>query len=411
VAGLTGTRAVRRAEGGRAWRPGLFDGYLLTLLARPLAAALLVVLPALLLERMLRLFDLVAAQGRGVGAIALMLLNLVPHYLGLAMPAAFFAAICLVVARLAEDSEFDAMQAAGLSLARITRPFFAVAVLLGLFGLALYGWMQPHGRYAYRAIQHALVEAGWNAVLPARTFVPVADRVVAYADRAGPDGRTVEGVFVRFVQADGTDVVVMGEAGWFRLSEDAARLELVLDRGERVEVAPDGRVRVVRFGRATDIREVAFAAPPFRPRGADERELTLAELWAGAAPDGVSAARAASELHARLARSAALLLLPLLAVPIGLGAKRTRRWQGLALGAVLLVVFHHAMQFGESMADLSRIDPRAAAWGPAGAFAALSLGLFARALRDPSRGPFDAAFGAADAVAARLARPWRRRTA
>ena len=109
----------------------LIGRYMLALLSQPLAATLGVVLPALLLERLLRLFDLVANGGAGVAPIIRLVLYLTPHYVGLALPAAFFVSVFVVVARLGEHHELDALQSSGLSLAQLSRPFMLVAAALG----------------------------------------------------------------------------------------------------------------------------------------------------------------------------------------------------------------------------------------------------------------------------------------
>src|SRR3546814_14151904 len=89
-----------------------------------------------------------------------------PHYLGLALPAAFFISVLLLVARLAEDSEIDALLASGLSLGRIVLPFLAIGLLLALVSLALFGYVQPHARYGYRAALHVVKHGGWTGAVP-----------------------------------------------------------------------------------------------------------------------------------------------------------------------------------------------------------------------------------------------------
>src|SRR3546814_19874489 len=96
------------------WRrlrlPGcLVDRYLLGQLLRPMALSLAFVLVALLMERVLRLVDLIANEGGPFGEIMTMAETLLPHYLGLALPAAFFIRVPLLVARVAEDSEINAL--------------------------------------------------------------------------------------------------------------------------------------------------------------------------------------------------------------------------------------------------------------------------------------------------------------
>ena len=69
--------------------------------------------------------------------------TLVPHYLGLALPMAFTAAIFMATAHMCDDNELDVMLVAGRSIARVAAPYFAMALLLCVFSLYLYGQLQP----------------------------------------------------------------------------------------------------------------------------------------------------------------------------------------------------------------------------------------------------------------------------
>ena len=67
----------------------LIDRYIAMRTLRPFALSLGVVLAALLLERVLRLFDLLALKGGPYSVVIELAASLVPYYLGLALPAAF----------------------------------------------------------------------------------------------------------------------------------------------------------------------------------------------------------------------------------------------------------------------------------------------------------------------------------
>src|SRR5262249_60579189 len=67
----------------------------------------------MLLERMLRLLDFILDKGGPFYLVLKMLANLIPHYLGLAIPVAFFVGMLLAVMRLSGDSELDAIYAMG----------------------------------------------------------------------------------------------------------------------------------------------------------------------------------------------------------------------------------------------------------------------------------------------------------
>ena len=76
----------------------LIDRYIAMRTLRPFALSLGVVLAALLLERVLRLFDLLALKGGPYSVVIELAASLVPYYLGLALPAAFFLSVFLILA-------------------------------------------------------------------------------------------------------------------------------------------------------------------------------------------------------------------------------------------------------------------------------------------------------------------------
>ncbi|HEY1383405.1 MAG TPA: LptF/LptG family permease, partial [Dongiaceae bacterium] len=97
----------------------LIDRYILKRVTWPLAAAILIGMAALLLERLIRLLDLFANRGGPLTLILRMLGNLVPHYLSIAIPAAFFVGVLYAVLRMSNDSELDVMRGSGISLRRL----------------------------------------------------------------------------------------------------------------------------------------------------------------------------------------------------------------------------------------------------------------------------------------------------
>ena len=140
----------------------LIDRYLLRLAFWPMVGATGVTLIALLLERTLRLLDMLAASSDRFGFVAQLAVNLVPHYVGLTLPAAFFLALVVVVNRMNQSSEVDALLAAGVSLTRLAAPYLCLAAALTAVSLLVFGFLQPYSRYAYRAVLHTAQNAGWN---------------------------------------------------------------------------------------------------------------------------------------------------------------------------------------------------------------------------------------------------------
>lgn len=380
------------------------DRYVLWETTKPLTLALVVVLVALLLERLLRILDLVANQGGPLVLALRMIVSLVPQYLGLALPAAFFLAVFLVVGKLAGNSELDAISGAGVSLARLLRPLIAVGAILALASLFLYGYVQPHARYAYKAILYLVSNAPWDATLQEGVFVDDRGTLTLMAEEIDADRRELHGIFVNQELGRGRS-----------LATTARRAELLRDAsGDHYLLRLRDGVQIRSGPRPGDAGALAFASldialdldgviAPFRARGAGERELTLVELWRRREEGDPLGPNIRAELHARLARALSLALLPFVAAPFGVAAKRTRQAAALAVAAVVLLVYDHMLLFGASLAELGRVPASLGLWLPFAAFAALGWGLFHRVLRRPDHNPLDAAFGTVEGLF-RLAR-------
>lgn len=387
--------------------PTILDRYLLRQLLPTLLLCLGTVLIALLLERLLRLFDILAENSHALPAVFKLVLNLVPYYLGLALPAAFFVALFVVVSKLGDENELDAYLAGGQSIARLTRPFLAVSIFLAVLSAWIFGWLQPYSRYDYRAVMYSALNAGWDARLQPGTFASAGSGYTLTADDVDKTGRGLGRVFIRR-EVGGREELTAGATGSLTPSPDNSRLTLSLANGDHYRDRPGAGLLAVHF--ATLDSNTAFTpdAPPFRARGGNERELSFPELMAGGLPDPLTPltpAKIAGEMYGRIARTLSLPLLPLLAVPLGMSAKRGKRTASLIVAAVLMLLFHHGLQLGESLAESGKVNALAGVWTPWLLFAALCGYIYSQSLSRPGDNPVTRAVSAIeDAVAAIVSR-------
>lgn len=374
------------------------DRYVLGELAMRLVVALAIVLISLVIERVLRLFDLVSMKGGPIDLVWQMALMLVPHYLGLALPAGFFVSIFLCMSRFRQDSEFDALLAAGVSPSRFARPFIGAAVILALVSGGVFGYAQPYTRYGYRAVLHMVMNIPWDAQIPEMSFSRVEKDATVTADRTSTSG-DLEKVFVHYVDK-GADITIAAATGTLSFGPLRSYYELHLLDAQRIEVKPGQPPVVAWFNELNVRRPIAKVIPPFRERGNDVRELTIDELIAPRAGDWTPS-EARAEFHARLVRSLSMLFLPFLAIPLALASRRNQRSAGIVLGAVLLLVYHYTMQTLQGVAALGRV-PALSMWVAMAVFAAMSGVLFWRAQRHPGENPLDPLFVATELGLARL---------
>jgi len=367
----------------------LIDRYLLRLAFWPMVGATGVTLLALLLERILRLLDMLAASNDRFGYVAQLAVNLVPHYVGLTMPAAFFLALMVVVNRMNQASEVDALLAAGVSLTRLAAPYLLLAACLTAVSLMVFGFLQPYSRYAYRAVLHSARNAGWNGLVPAETILIPSKNLTMTTDEADAAGQRLSHVFIRRITEKGREEITTAGMAEIQRSPDGTTVKLLMQNGQQLRFNEQGRPEVLSFKDFTMQLPVTGPAKLLRARGGDERELTLLELakQAGSGHSMISTAALKGELYARMAKAFVLPLLTLLGVPLGLAAKRSGRAPGMVVGGVLLLAFFHLVQLGQGLASTGRVSPELAVGGPFLGMTVIAFTVFFTSLKRPGETP------------------------
>jgi lipopolysaccharide export system permease protein len=361
----------------------LVDKYLLRRIITTSLVMTGVGLAILLLERLLRLFGLVANPNKAFSFVGQMLVLLTPHYLSVALPAAFFFGVLLTFLRLRQDNELVVLSSVGQGLPRLIAPAMALAVVMTATAILILGYLSPHARYAYRALKSSVAEASLNAAVREGTFIQ-ADGLTFFAEGsvAGSDRLQLSKVFVYEETDDGASIVTTGTQGLLGQTGEDSGTILKLRDGVRAELpAGDDDARTLTFSDLSWPVATGEVAS-YRPRGGDQRELTLPELWtAQPAADGQpSADEIAAELNARLVIIASVPLLPLLAASLALvGGPRSERRSALFIGLAILIVYYETLSFGEALVKDGMLAPAIALWLPFLCLAGGTACLYARA--------------------------------
>lgn len=355
--------------------PTTLDLYLINQVIPPFSIALAVVMTALLLERLLVLFNLLAAGNNNLGTFIELLTTLLPHYLGLAIPAALCVSVFAVMRNMSQNEEIDAANSSGLSLLRITRPYIHLGLALGVVSFLLYGFIQPHARYDFRAAYYFASHTGWTPRLQPRMFARPSADLTLVAEQVTQSGSELGNVFIHDT-TDNIERSITARKGHIRIAPDGSTVQLDLEDGIIVSDSKDKPPSLTMFEHSTRYLTHASQTPPFRSRGEDERELTSPELiGALVRQDGsISQPHMWSELHFRLARSLTIPFIPLLATALAMSRKRKRNNAGLPVAFILMVSFDHILQFGHSMVATKKLSVLII-WAPALVFAVLCVSL------------------------------------
>lgn len=357
------------------------DRYILRKMAGPFFGAFIGVLALLMLERMLRVIQLVEESNGAIRFVFDMLASLAPHYLGMALPAGLFVASYVAYRRLAETSELAALASLGRGLGRLARPAFLAALALTMVSIAVHSHFQPHGRYAYRTLKVVIANASVASALEAGAFIQFGD-VTLMAERPADSKGALGRVFVHERRDDGASrTITSGSAALIETADGSQTTVRFID-GLLVDTGADGERAVISFDQF-DWPVDRSTLGELQPRGLAESELTLPELYRilDAPPERMPPERVASEFHTRTVKALTVMLAPLLAIPLAAMGGRTRTALPLALGVVTMLVYIQSLQFLESFADLGLVPAAPALWAPFILMAAGSGYLFLRVWR------------------------------
>lgn len=369
--------------------PNTLDRYVLRRTLTPMVAVLISTMVAFLMERLMRSFQLLSQTTDGFKYLTQMLVDLVPHYIGLTLPGGFFIGLFVVVNGLNKSSEIDAILASGISLGRFSAPFVGLGVLLMIVSVLLFGFIQPYSRYAYHAVLHTADKAGWNGDVQPNALLS-AGPIMLTADRTDAGGRRLERVFIRKIGSDGREDVLTAVSAVVLKEAGDQNVTLDLRNGQQVSTTRDGDVHVIDFSRFSFDVPLSLSGQLFRVRGDDVSELTLVELAQqgfGALGPALPRQKLLAEFYARSSRALILPLLPLLAVPFGLSAKRAGSGSAMATAAILLFLFETSMIVGQAMASDSGLPALLTVGLPAAIFAAICAITWIASRRRPGENP------------------------
>jgi lipopolysaccharide export system permease protein len=356
------------------------DLYLLRSNLGLLAAFVALALAILMLERLIRITDLISGSDNALNAAARMIANLLPHYLGMALPGALLIATIISVERLSRSGEIVALMSTGVSLYRISRPFLGLAIALAAASIVISGFLQPVSRYNYRAIVHELKQNSIVTAFQERKFVQFEDRVV-WTSSVDFARRSLGATFILETGKDGARRFLTGNTG--RLTEDPNGSWLITLQDAMVgDIPPEfasGQGNRVNTARVTWRMPTPIVG--YRERGDDERELTLSELMTKSymtPGNSVDPTAASANLHDRLGRAALLLAMPFISVVLGLNLGRMVRSGGLVMGILLLLLVQKMLEYGLSLAQRGIVPPWAGTWPVVGLVVVLGLYTFHR---------------------------------
>ncbi len=355
------------------------DRYVLRLVLTPLAATLIISLTLLLAERMLGFLDLTLGKKNSFTSVFKMLAYLAPNYLGLAVPIAIYLGVLFGFNRLSKSREIDAMQASGINLPRLFRPVMFLVVVLMLSSLVAVGWLQPYGRYSYRSVVYTLTNVDAFELAQEGIFMKSGTRTFI-VDHLDQSNNSFQNLFVFDNRGENGSETLTASTGILIPASDTIGPVLRMQASNRLRLnqrpKPDSADALtlpllVQSG-SVDLPLDSVAGDAFRPRGADERELSIWELFwlQDNPPANTEKTHMISELHNRIMKILSIPLLAILALPFSLVRARRADAYRIGLAIAVLISTIAIIEQTSVAAGISGLSPWLIMWPP---FIAISI--------------------------------------
>ena len=341
------------------------DRYLIREIVVPFAIALLVFTFMLQIPVLIREAEALVARGVGWSVIARLLLLLLPSALTLSIPIAVLFGILLGFGRLSTDREFVALQACGVSVARLLRPVVIVAILATAATAHQVIVALPAANQAFREIVfQVMAERVENNVQPHVFFTAFPHRVIYVRDI--PAGGGWRDVFFADSNA-GTITVYFAEQGHVVLDRENQHVQLQLTNGtsHATTLSNADSYESSDFESFTITLDPATVFPPPPAKGSPE--MTFSELR-----ERIENARVLGEpdyeyrymFQQKLALPMTCPILALIGFALGATNRKEGKFASFVLGIGVIFIYYVLLWFVRAGAITGRIDANWAPWLP-----------------------------------------------
>ena len=360
--------------------------YILKGLIPPLLINLLFLTVIFLMTRMLQITKLIVNYNVSLANIGLILLYSIPHFLVFVLPMSVMLGILLTLMRMSSDNEIIALKSGGVSLYRLLPPIllFAVAGFLATLFMTLYG--MPHSKSAITRLTYTLLASNTDIGLKARTFNTQFDGVTLYVNEVDVHDRVLKDVFIEDRRNPKAVSTIVAPRGRFIKDVSGRSIRLRLFNGMINQVSRAKRsanaIYFSTYDINLDMQQLAHAKVKANK---DVDAMGLAELRRhiqSVRNSPVDYHEALIALHEKFSFPAACLALAILAIPLGVELKSSRRSAGLGMGMFIFIVYYVLMTAGRVLGEIGIITPALGLWTPNIAVGVGGMFMLARAAHE-----------------------------
>ena len=334
-----------------------------------------------LMDKILRLIELVVNRGGSLSNTLLLFLFISPSFLILTIPVAVLLGTLLTFGRLSSDSEITAFKASGMSLYQLFFPIsiFALATFLLTSFLVFYGL--PWGNRGFKNTLYHLAQSKVDIEIKERIFNDAFSGLVVYVDRVPLQGNHMEGILIYDQREKGKSNTIIAREGFLINHPESQEIILRLNNGDIHRLEPEAHTfQKIKFDTYDLKLELAKTFGAIE-KNLKDRELSINELQKKIEEvrrTGENTTFYEVELHKRYAIPFTCIIFALIGVPLGIQPHRSGRSYGFVLSILILLAYYISLTASEILATRKIIPAFLVAWNPNFLFTGLGIYLLVK---------------------------------
>jgi LPS export ABC transporter permease LptG/LPS export ABC transporter permease LptF len=340
------------------------------------------------------------AKGASVVVVSKVLLTLVPQALGITIPMSLLIGLLMALGRLSSDREVVALQACGVSLARLLRPVGTLAVAACAATMYVMIVAVPAANQAFRELTYQVISSITESQIRPHVFFQQFPNLVVYVGDATPEGAWGN-VFVADTGRMDSPRIYTATRGELRIDNVKRQVQIVLTDGQSHVISSQEpeKYETTKFERSALTLDPSTIFPREGPLKGD-REMTIAELQqriaemdrqraqahrTGASDAPFSTHNQIMAIQQKFSIPIACLVFAIIALPLGVTTRKDGKLASFVLGGAVVYLYYIVMYVGQSLAKGGQVSPVLATWLANLLLGLCGLALFVRRLSGTER--------------------------
>ena len=339
--------------------------YIIREILSPTLLCLMIFTMVMVLGRAVKLVDLIINKGVSLPDILILLATLLPTFFSISLPLAFLMGIMIGLGRMSADSEIVALKSAGIGLAKISIPVFALALIFALLTGATNIWLKPWGYRAFATKSFEIVRQKAVIGFQPRVFNRQFNNLVLYANDIDDRTNQMHGLFIVEKKPESTSWV-FADSGDMLTDVQSQTVTIRLHDGviHRQQTESASNYQLIHF-RQYDVQpEISAINGPETRKHLKPKELPTDKLWSSISNETEPAKRQdlQGELHLRLTSPLAPLLFVLLGLPFSIQSHRSGRSGGFVMGLILFLGYYFILSTALTLTKDAAAPPWMTFW-------------------------------------------------